>query len=185
MCLEPAGETECHLPDHDDLMAAALAWDDSARAYIAFQDGIDPNRALLLDPVMLEQCGDVSGRRVLDLGCGEGRFGRMLSARGAEVAGIDPTREMVQTARRRASGREAHVRAAAEALPFGNAAFEVVVSYVTLVDIVQYVEATAECGPSCGRADSSWLRISASRLRLTAGSAIAKDGGSFGGWIST
>ena len=68
----------------DEQLETVRSWQASAAAYIAFQDANDRNRTMLLDPIMLDLCGDVRGQRMLDLGCGEGRFCRML-ARGAEV----------------------------------------------------------------------------------------------------
>lgn len=113
------------------------SWHASADAWIAYIDSGASVRELLLDRVMLRLVGDVTGRRVLDLGCGEGRFCRMLSERGAETVGIDPTAGMVATASaRHPSGR--YVRAPAEALPFADASFNVGVSYITLVDIEGY-----------------------------------------------
>ena len=132
---------------NDDATRHGMAlWDDSAEAYIRFQDEGDRNRTLLLDPIMLEHCGDVRSKLVLDLGCGEGRFARMLAARGARVVGLDPTTAMTQRAAARAEGDERYVRAAAEALPFADARFDLVVSYISLVDIVGFREAIAECG---------------------------------------
>ncbi len=118
-------------------------WAESARAYIAFQDAGDPNRTLLLDPVMLRLCGDVAGLRAIDVGCGEGRFSRMLADRGAQVTGIDFTDEMVRTARDRDT-RGAYVRGSAEDLPFRDASFDLVISYVMLIDVVGYRAAIAE-----------------------------------------
>ena len=47
-------------------------------------------REVQLDPPMLAQCGDVTGMRIIDLGCGEGRFSRKLSRRNAQfVLGLD------------------------------------------------------------------------------------------------
>lgn len=129
--------------DDDDRAAAAAGWDGSAHAYIEFQDRGDANRTVLLDPVMLDQCGDVRSARVLDLGCGEGRFCRMLADRGASTVGIDPAAAMTREASLR-HGRGAYVRSAAEGLPFVEDTFDLVVSYVTLVDIVRYREAIAE-----------------------------------------
>ena len=122
---------------------AEQAWEAAAAAYIAFQDRQDPNRTLMLDPIMLEQCGEVRGRRVLDLGCGEGRFCRMLAERGARPVGLDPTGAMVKAAASRGPGG-AYLRARAEQLPFADAWFDVVVSYITLVDIEGYRQAIAE-----------------------------------------
>lgn len=131
--------------DDGDRIEAARAWADSARAYVAFQDRGDANRTLLLDPIMLNQCGEVSGLDVLDVGCGEGRFCRMLAARGARMTGIDPTATMIRTACDRGDGTEVYVAAAAERLPFRDASFDLAVSYVTLVDIVDYASAIREC----------------------------------------
>lgn len=119
-------------------------WTDSATAYIGFQDAGDLNRTLLLDPVMLRLCGDVSGRRTLDIGCAEGRFMRMLAERGAHPAGIDPIAAMVGAAGERGSGDV--VRSMAERLPFAEASFDLCISYITLVDIEGYREAIAEIG---------------------------------------
>jgi ubiquinone/menaquinone biosynthesis C-methylase UbiE len=118
-------------------------WISSARPYIAFQDAGDTNRTLLLDRVMLRMCGEVEGKRVLDLGCGEGRFCRMLEDRGARCAGIDLIPEMASTARSRGPGD--YINAEAARVPFADASFDLAVSYVTLVDIADYRGAIAEC----------------------------------------
>lgn len=65
--------------------------------------------------------GDLAGRRVLDVGCGTGRWSAALAERGARVWGVDASPEMVAQARRR--GVNAKV-ARAEALPFKNGWFE-------------------------------------------------------------
>src|SRR5690554_4012851 len=48
------------------------------------REGRNSPRKGILDPVMLEACGDVEGLSILDCGCGEGRFCRMLVERGAK-----------------------------------------------------------------------------------------------------
>src|SRR5919198_3691529 len=47
--------------------------------------------------------GDLAGRRVLDIGCGTGRFAAALSER-AKVWGVDQSPEMLEVARTRAPG---------------------------------------------------------------------------------
>jgi ubiquinone/menaquinone biosynthesis C-methylase UbiE len=64
--------------------------------------------------------------RVLDLGCGTGRNLPLLDP-AARVVGVDPCRESLLAARRRAP-RTLLVRARAEALPFRDGAFATVVS---------------------------------------------------------
>ena len=79
-------------------------WTAFASEYIRFVDEGDSSRTLLLDDVMLEECGNVDGKLVLDVGAGEGRFSRMLAARGARTVALDLFRPMVRAARNRAGG---------------------------------------------------------------------------------
>jgi malonyl-CoA O-methyltransferase len=66
----------------------------------------------------------VEGVRALDLGCGTGRYGRLLEARGAAcVVGVDRSPEML---RRAPLARR--VRADMARLPFGDGQFDLVVS---------------------------------------------------------
>ena len=61
----------------------------------------------------------LSGRRILDLGCGKGRFARALCAQGASVVGLDLSAAMLGEA----TGID-RVRASARRLPFGPASFD-------------------------------------------------------------
>ncbi|HET6615965.1 MAG TPA: class I SAM-dependent methyltransferase [Dehalococcoidia bacterium] len=97
---------------------------------------------MMLDPLMLRLCGDVAGKRVIDVGCGEGRFSRMLAERGAASVGIDPRPGLLAAARDK--GGVSPVRAIAESMPLRDAAFDLAVSYTTLVDIPGYAEAIGE-----------------------------------------
>src|SRR6266571_3559543 len=92
-------------------------WTASAEAWVELAPD-DTTRKFLLDPVVLEEAGEVAGERVLDVGCGEGRFSRLLVARGAHTVGVDPIRLMLKAARRRAGAHEQYALAAGEALPF-------------------------------------------------------------------
>ena len=53
------------------------------------QDG-DFCKQHLVNPVLLRMLGDVAGRAVLDAGCGNGYFSRMLARAGAKVTGVEP-----------------------------------------------------------------------------------------------
>jgi SAM-dependent methyltransferase len=63
------------------------------------------------------------GRRVLDLGCGKGRFARALGERGASVVGLDLSAAMLAEA-----NDVDRVRASARRLPFEPATFDGVVA---------------------------------------------------------
>lgn len=124
----------------DDGLGSDGGWEASARAWI---EGVEQNMTrAMLDPLVLHLCGDVAQQRVVDVGCGEGRFSRMLAARGARCVGIEPTQPLAETARDR--GSIAAVRAVGEAMPLCDAAFDLALTYITLVDIEHYREAIGE-----------------------------------------
>lgn len=66
--------------------------------------------------------GDLTGRRVLEVGCGTGRFLAALAGR-AKAWGIDPSPEMLEVARGRVHGAGLKL-GSAEELPFKDAWFE-------------------------------------------------------------
>lgn len=97
----------------------------------------DFGRRFVLDPMMLPLALARAPRTALDVGCGEGRFCRMLARNGVAVTGIDPTPALLEHARATdASGT--YVQAAAERLPLINDTFDLVVSYLSLIDIADF-----------------------------------------------
>jgi SAM-dependent methyltransferase len=74
------------------------------------------------------------GRRTLDVGCGEGRVGRALSALGHEVAGVDSSPTLIGLARE-ADGYDELVCGDAAALPWEAGAFDLAVAYMSLHDV--------------------------------------------------
>jgi 2-polyprenyl-3-methyl-5-hydroxy-6-metoxy-1,4-benzoquinol methylase len=101
------------------------------------RDG-EPNREGMLDRWMLDALGDVAGLRIVDLGCGEGRFCRMLGRGGASsVVGIDRCKELIEEAvAQRVSDVEDYVVGRMETLDsVEDGSFDVAVSYVSLVDV--------------------------------------------------
>jgi SAM-dependent methyltransferase len=112
----------------------APAWIQEAR------EGANPTRRGLLDGPMIEACGDVRGHKVLDCGCGEGRFCRMLLDGGAEqVLGLDLRLPMIAAAAEFASGRDHYVLADVEDLGFlRDDAFDLAVSYLNQCDLPDF-----------------------------------------------
>jgi SAM-dependent methyltransferase len=110
-------------------------WQASAHAWIAdMGEHGDFSRRYVLDPVMLPRALARSPRKALDVGCGEGRFCRMLRHNGISSTGIDPTPALIATARARDPGG-IYIKAEAERLPFRDEAFDLVISYLSLIDI--------------------------------------------------
>ena len=62
----------------------------------------EPNPLIRLEErLTLALIGEVQGQRVLDLGCGTGRYCVLLAQRGARVIGLDPSQGMLEQARRK------------------------------------------------------------------------------------
>ncbi len=104
-------------------------------------------RPVLLDGPHLELVGNVAGASVLDAGCGEGRFARMLAERGAKVSAIDLSTKMIEHALRIESeeplGVDYQVRDMC-ALPFAAETFDLVVAYLSIIDVEDYETALSE-----------------------------------------
>lgn len=84
-------------------------------------------------PAMLSLAGEVSGRRILDAGCGAGPLSAALRERGAQVSGIDASAPMVALAGRRlGEGADLRVGDLADPLPFADGAFDDVVASLVL-----------------------------------------------------
>lgn len=118
-----------------------VGWEESAEAWIEWVERGDPSRERFLDHTMLDLIGDPRGLRTLDVGCGEGRFARKLSARGANVVGLDPVSLLLEAGQGRGGG---FVRGVGERLPFRTESFDLVVCYLALIDIADYRSALAE-----------------------------------------
>ena len=119
-------------------------WDLSAKAWIKGQGELgDVSRRGILDPCLDLLFSDVAGQSVLDVGCGEGRYARKLAARGAVVTGIDPVQEFVDVAQRRLPSGT-FIKAFGESLPLPDSSFDFVLSYLSIIDIPDYVSAIKE-----------------------------------------
>jgi ubiquinone/menaquinone biosynthesis C-methylase UbiE len=89
--------------------------------------------------ILSDNMGDLNGKRVLDLGCGIGRFTKLLQDLGADVIGIDSCNDMLK----HNSGKT--VCAPTDNLPFEDKYFDVVLSvwtlqYLDLKPLVKTVE---------------------------------------------
>jgi ubiquinone/menaquinone biosynthesis C-methylase UbiE len=88
----------------------------------------------LEENITLDLIGDVGNRRVLDVGCGTGRYCELLAKRGARVVGIDPSSKMLERARRKITpGCKFELRLGRiEDASFPNGHFSVVVCALTV-----------------------------------------------------
>ena len=93
--------------------------------------------------------GDLRGKRVLDLGCGDGWFSIILAKRGAQVVAFDVAVEAARTARDRSlanqvADRAAYAVASAYALPFADRSFDLVSGMAILHHVSDKARVAAE-----------------------------------------
>ena len=113
-----------------------VQWTKYAQDWIATDQAV---RTGFLDSWMLDALRDVSGKSVIDIGCGEGRFSRLLSELGATVTGIDLTEPLIERARELGSDKETYLQGDAENLEgVADDSFDLAVSYIVLVDLLDY-----------------------------------------------
>ena len=113
--------------------ACGEAFDRYTTAGDSFSDNIER-------PAVERLTGDVTGARILDLGCGSGPYSVWFAQRGAQVVGLDLSQTMISLAQKRArdQGVKADFRVAdiRNTLPFVEAEFDLVFSATAL----HYVE---------------------------------------------
>jgi len=84
-----------------------IAYDAYEKLADAYAEKVDtkPHNAYLEKPATLSLLPDVEGKRVLDVGCGTGRYTEWLLEHGAQVTGFDASPKMLAHARERVGGR--------------------------------------------------------------------------------
>lgn len=120
------------------------AYDRLAQTYEKQEE--DPYCADFEFPAMKELVPDVAGRRVLDAGCGHGRYAEWLLECGAAVVAVDSNAGMLERARRRLGDRAAvHRGDVTERLEFADdGEFDGVVCGLSLHYVEDWREPFAE-----------------------------------------
>jgi SAM-dependent methyltransferase len=120
------------------------AWEDVASQWIAWarEPGFDSYWRFHRDQFL--EIVPPPGRCTLDAGCGEGRLSRDLAALGHDVIGVDGSPTLIAAARAEAPGLRYDLADLAT-LPFTDAAFDLVVAFMSLQDVDDLPGAVAEC----------------------------------------
>jgi ubiquinone/menaquinone biosynthesis C-methylase UbiE len=86
---------------------------------------------------------NLTGKKVLDVACGTGRFSRLFRTQGAHVVGLDLSPAMLNQSRDRQSA-EAYIEGSALQLPFKDEAFDIAVSVNAFNHLPAFEEAIHE-----------------------------------------
>ena len=92
------------------------SWGGVAEWYGEHLAGADTYHAKVLAPNVARFACAARGERVLDIGCGEGYFSRILAESGATVEGVDISPELIARAKKQSPGITYHVASADELL---------------------------------------------------------------------
>lgn len=128
---------------------AAYADPEMAASFDAKRFGGAIGQLLLEDQerILAEFLGDVSNRRILDMGTGTGRAAIALAKRGARVTAVDASKEMLNVARKRAAVAGVSIEFAegdAHALAFPNRSFDSVVCLRLLMHVPDWQRSLSE-----------------------------------------
>ena len=127
--------------------SSTTSWNLIAADWANFAETND-YRTHFLIPHTLSLLGPVDGKSILDLGCGEGGYARILSKKGAAVTAIDGSEKLIEIAQKKA-GQEGlsitHLVRNANALNGIKAqSFDIVLASMSLMDVEDYGGALAE-----------------------------------------
>jgi ubiquinone/menaquinone biosynthesis C-methylase UbiE len=127
--------------------SSTRSWQSIADEWVSHADTNDYRNEFLM-PIMLAMVGDVAGLDLLDLGCGEGGYGRELARRGARVVGIDGSPRLIEVARQRAASDNVTVDLrcanANQLNGIADASFDRVLASMSLMDMEGYPGAIRE-----------------------------------------
>ncbi len=105
-------------------------------------------RQQLLNPALFALLGDVSGKQILDAGCGQGYLCRMLARRGAIVTGVEPAevwyRYSLECERDEPLGI-AYIQEDLSTFITHSNTFDIVVANMVFMDIPNYETAMHNC----------------------------------------
>ena len=118
----------------------AQHWDREAKLWATvIRAKTDVFREGLALPAFLEVLGDVRGKNVLDLACGEGSVTRELARLGARMAAVDLSPAMIELAaeeeKREPLGISYHVGNSANLKALEDGAFDLVACFMAAMDI--------------------------------------------------
>ena len=105
-------------------------------------DGTYQSKIIL--PNLLRLLGDIKGREILDLACGQGFFSREFAVKGALVAGVDLSPELIAIAKKNSGRGASYFVGSADKVPFPDGHFDVVVSVLALQNIENLSGAVSE-----------------------------------------
>lgn len=95
--------------------------------------------------IIMEVLGNVSGKIILDAGCGDGYLSSLMRNKGAMVSAFDGAKELIKIAQKDFEGIRFDVLDITKRLPYENQSFDIVVSSLVLMDVQEIEKFFFEC----------------------------------------
>lgn len=124
-------------------------WSNAVESWVDFvRQGKDYYRDELNNPATFKLLGNMLGRLVLDLACGEGYNTRILARKGAQVTGVDFSEKMMELAEKEETkeklGIHYLVADASDLSQLPTNHFDIVTCFMSMQDIENLEKAVAE-----------------------------------------
>lgn len=124
------------------------SWGKVASEYHEMVEHAESYQQAVILPNLLRVLGDIRGKRIVDIGCGEGFFSRELSENGAIVLGTDVAPEMIRVAREESNKKIIFEVAPSDKLSFVD---DRVADMAVIVLAIQNIEKMHETFQECSR----------------------------------
>ena len=131
---------------YDSLVVQQKPWEQEAKNWTKWARTPGHDVFPFFAPTFFDELVPAPRGLTLEVGCGEGRVARELSARRHAVVAVDASPTLVRYARE-ADSRSAYLLADATALPFADATVETVVAYNSLQTMAQLTDMVPSTTP--------------------------------------
>lgn len=126
------------------------SWENVAKKYARKIGNYgDINHRKYLNPIILRIIGNVKGKKILDLACGQGYFARIITRKGAKVTGIDISSSMINMAKDNEKeytlGISYLLENSYRMKRLRNKTFDIIISNVSFHDIDDIKKTIKEC----------------------------------------
>jgi ubiquinone/menaquinone biosynthesis C-methylase UbiE len=127
----------------------AKLWNQQAEFWAKeVRSGKDVFRDLFNNPEFLKFIGTIKNKKILDAGCGEGYNTRIFAKLGAHVTGVDLSKKMIHLAQEEEKKHpldiDYRIASFSNLSDFKDESFDIVISFMALMDGPDYKEALQE-----------------------------------------
>lgn len=115
--------------------SSETSWGPVAEWYRDTVEHTDSYQTKVIEPNLMRVLGDVKGKKVLDIACGEGYFSGLLSNMGAKVTGLDIGEELISIAKQKYTKPAFHHMKAEDVGTLKREQFDIAICILALQNI--------------------------------------------------